>query len=240
MKHGSGFKNLKGEKFGRLTVLDIDEEKSKPKIIYWKCRCDCGNIKSILRSQLTSGKTQSCGCLQKEYTKTCPVMKRKAYNKYIEYEDYMECILSNGKSTIFDKADYELIKQYSWNWNVGYSYTIIKDKYVPMHFILFNDYLYDHKNRNKLDNRRCNLRKCTYTENNQNISLKVNNTSGVTGVNLDSRGRWIARVTVNGKRKTVYAGWNFEEAVVARLKAENKYYGEFAPQKHLYEQYGVK
>ena len=70
MKHGSGFKNLKGEKFGRLTVLDIDEEKSKPKIIYWKCRCDCGNIKSILRSQLTSGKTQSCGCLQKEYVKT--------------------------------------------------------------------------------------------------------------------------------------------------------------------------
>lgn len=83
MKHGSGFKNLKGEKFGRLTVLDIDEEKSKPKIIYWKCRCDCGNIKSILRSQLTSGKTQSCGCLQKEYAKTCPVMIRKAYNKYI-------------------------------------------------------------------------------------------------------------------------------------------------------------
>ena len=62
----------------------------------------------------------------------------------------------------------------------------------------------------------------------------------MTGVNLDSRGRWVARVTVNGKRKTVYAGWNFEEAVVARLKAENKYYGEFAPQKHLYEQYGVK
>lgn len=36
--------------------------------MYWICRCDCGNIKSILGQHLKSKHTQSCGCLQKERT----------------------------------------------------------------------------------------------------------------------------------------------------------------------------
>lgn len=36
--------------------------------IQWRCRCDCGNEKDILSTSLTSGHTQSCGCLQKEKT----------------------------------------------------------------------------------------------------------------------------------------------------------------------------
>jgi hypothetical protein len=31
----------------------------------------------------------------------------------------------------------------------------------------------------------------------------------------------------------------FEEAVITRLKAEKEYYGDFAPQKHLFAQYGI-
>ena len=109
-----------------------------------------------------------------------------------------------------------------------------------MHFILFNDYLYDHKNRNKLDNRRCNLRKCTYTENNQNISLKVNNTSGVTGVTWNQRDKcWQARIGMGYKSKSLGCFSNKDDAIVARLKAEQEYFGEFAPQKHLYEKYGI-
>ena len=33
---------------------------------------------------------------------------------------------------------------------------------------------------------------------------------------------------------------NKDDAIRARLNAEVKYFGEFAPQKHLYEQYGIK
>lgn len=36
--------------------------------IQWRCRCDCGNEKDVLSTSLTSGHTQSCGCLQKEKT----------------------------------------------------------------------------------------------------------------------------------------------------------------------------
>lgn len=60
-------KDLTGQRFGRLIVLNLDEEKTKEKkMSYWVCQCDCGNIKTIYGSSLTTGKTKSCGCLQKE------------------------------------------------------------------------------------------------------------------------------------------------------------------------------
>ena len=60
-------KNLQGQKFGRLTVIEQDTE-HKGAAAYWKCQCECGNIKSIRGSNLTSKNkpTRSCGCLNKE------------------------------------------------------------------------------------------------------------------------------------------------------------------------------
>ena len=64
-KHAHNFKNLTGQKFGELTILFIDERINKYKRIYWKCRCECGNICSVASCQLISGKTKSCGCLRR-------------------------------------------------------------------------------------------------------------------------------------------------------------------------------
>lgn len=62
--------NLIGKKFGKLLVIERDfiKEKENPNrgSTYWKCKCNCGNIISTLRSSLISGATQSCGCLRKE------------------------------------------------------------------------------------------------------------------------------------------------------------------------------
>jgi len=52
--------NLKGKKFGRLTVLSKGEGKS-----FWKCECKCGNIVTVRSDNLRSGRSQSCGCLRK-------------------------------------------------------------------------------------------------------------------------------------------------------------------------------
>lgn len=60
-------KDLTGQQFGRLKVIKIDEEKTQQKKqSYWICECECGNIKSIFGSSLTTGRTKSCGCLQKD------------------------------------------------------------------------------------------------------------------------------------------------------------------------------
>lgn len=60
-------RDLAGQKFGRLTVLYELPERKNGKI-QWRCRCDCGSEKDVLSTSLTSGHTQSCGCLQKEKT----------------------------------------------------------------------------------------------------------------------------------------------------------------------------
>lgn len=54
-------KNIIGEKYGLLTVIAIDIEKSRPGYIYWKCQCECGKQSSVSTSALLGG-TISCGC----------------------------------------------------------------------------------------------------------------------------------------------------------------------------------
>lgn len=58
-------KNLVGQKFGRLTVLEYAERKNNR--WYFKCQCDCGNICIVCGEDLKKN-TKSCGCLQKEKT----------------------------------------------------------------------------------------------------------------------------------------------------------------------------
>lgn len=60
--------NLKGQRFGRLIVLQ-DSGKSKSEHRIWVCRCDCGNIIEVRSTELRSKDTRSCGCLQKETAK---------------------------------------------------------------------------------------------------------------------------------------------------------------------------
>ena len=63
-------RNLIGQKFNRLTVLE-DTGKRKNGSIIWLCQCDCGNLCEISGGSLTrtNRPTRSCGCLKKETDK---------------------------------------------------------------------------------------------------------------------------------------------------------------------------
>lgn len=54
-------KDYKGQKFGRLTALIY-----LPKPPRWECLCECGTRTTVLRSNLVSGMTRSCGCYRRE------------------------------------------------------------------------------------------------------------------------------------------------------------------------------
>lgn len=55
--------DLTNQKFGFLTAKYYDIEKSTPNRTYWVCECECGNIVSVLRENLTSkNRFPSCGC----------------------------------------------------------------------------------------------------------------------------------------------------------------------------------
>jgi hypothetical protein len=55
-------KDLTGNRFGRLRVLERGT-KSEQGHYLWTCSCDCGSSVQVWGTNLTSGKTKSCGCL---------------------------------------------------------------------------------------------------------------------------------------------------------------------------------
>ena len=60
-------KDLTNMKFGRLTVIERVGSDKHGKAL-WLCQCDCGNETVVNGTRLSDGRTQSCGCLQKERT----------------------------------------------------------------------------------------------------------------------------------------------------------------------------
>ena len=56
-------KNITGQRFGRLTVI-CREGTDQNRASTWRCMCDCGNEVVVRGSNLRTGWTQSCGCLQ--------------------------------------------------------------------------------------------------------------------------------------------------------------------------------
>ncbi len=67
--------DLTGQRFGRLVVLsramkDELPDKNLYSQVFWKCQCDCGNVKFVSSGHLRDGHTKSCGCLHDENART--------------------------------------------------------------------------------------------------------------------------------------------------------------------------
>ena len=73
------FKDRAGDKHGRLTVLSHAGKDRRNKHL-WLCLCECGNKKVVVSDNLSSGKSNSCGCLKAEFL-------AKKGNQYGLYED---------------------------------------------------------------------------------------------------------------------------------------------------------
>lgn len=119
--------------------------------------------------------------------------------------------------------------------NLGYYMTSINNKNYHAHrlaFLIHNGYLpevVDHKNRNKLDNRACNLRAADKSLNACNSKTRSDNTSGTKGVGLHkSSGKWRARIRVDKKEYYLGLFANKEDASNAVKTARSKLHGDFA------------
>lgn len=84
--------DLKGRRFGRLTVIGFSHKRGHN--AYYKCHCECGGIKFNQKSDLLSGKTKSCGCLLREATRarstTHGKSKTQAYRRWTNMFDRCE------------------------------------------------------------------------------------------------------------------------------------------------------
>lgn len=60
-------RDLTGQRFGRLTVLELAENRGVNR--YWKVKCDCGWRLEVRAQSLTDGRTESCGCKRRDTTR---------------------------------------------------------------------------------------------------------------------------------------------------------------------------
>lgn len=55
-----------GIRYGMLVAVSKSDKRDSSGAVYWNCICDCGNQCIIVGTNLTSGRTKSCGCLAKK------------------------------------------------------------------------------------------------------------------------------------------------------------------------------
>jgi len=218
------FDNLTGQKFFRLTPIKRTDEVGSGRVM-WLCKCDCGNETVVAANALKRGSIKSCGC----YSYEIRHYRARKYNEYQIIGVLAYVKMTNTDNTmICDADDWEKLKQYCWHENKvnGYVRTHIDGKYVSFHSCLFEEkegYVIDHINRNKLDNRRSNLRYASLHANALNISISKRNTSGYTGVIFDkSCNKWRAEITIDRKKKNLGRYEHIEDAIKARQRAEEE------------------
>lgn len=142
--------------------------------------------------------------------------------------------LTKGQVAIIDDEDWELVSRYSWVYaGAGYAYARQKGKKNPitMHSLIANPGRgreVDHIDRNRLNNRRTNLRVCNRKENSRNRATRAHS-SQFCGVCWDKRTKkWAAYIQID--YKTLFLGYFPTElaAAMAYDIAAYDLHGEFA------------
>ncbi len=234
-------KDLTGQKFTRLLVISKNLEKinyvkttKNRTVIYWNCLCDCGKTHIATTSNLTNGGIKSCGCLKIENSKMQKNTKSIRWEKSKELENVIIGITNKNEQFMIDDEDYKKVEKYCWRIDKYNQYVIANarngtNKTLFLHKLILDkeNYLVDHINHNKSDNRKCNLRYATKSQNNINIKKKINNKSGYTGVKMNKFGKFIAQIDIDNKRKYLGTFEHIEDAIKARRNAEIKYHGEW-------------
>lgn len=153
--------------------------------------------------------------------------------------------LTRGLVAMVDPDMVPVLEQ--WNWfakldpRSGEHYagrfpsrTLGPRKYIHMARVVMGmdlrteDVLPDHKNRNKLDNRRENLRPASHAENLRNRGVQKNSSTGFKGAYFDKRNNWYyARIKVYGKYTHLGCRRSAQEAHLLYCEAARKLHGEF-------------
>lgn len=126
-------KNLTGQRFGKLIAIKNTYQKDKYGNYLWECQCDCGNKTIIPSGKLTSGNTQSCGCLlSKNNIKIEKILEKNKilFEKqfYILNKYRMDFFINNQYMLEYD-GEGHFFQVSNWDFKKQHEYDLIKNKY---------------------------------------------------------------------------------------------------------------
>ena len=219
-----------GDTFNCLTIIGDAEDYVWRDHHYkqWLCQCVCGKKLVVRDCHLKNGNSRSCGCMVTEWNKN----KKKKVNYEVK-GDTVVCTLSNGVQFLIDVDDYGRVKEYGWSYNRPRDYIFCNSlNQIPLSRFLLNcppGFEVDHINHNRLDNRRCNLRIATKSENSANTRRIKNGILRYKGVSYCTQtGRWRASIHYGDMQTTIGRYDTMEQAAVAHDLVSYKLYGDFA------------
>ena len=137
---------------------------------------------------------------------------------------------------LVDNADYTWLKERTWmtDINKSYPYCIKEGTVLQLHVEVMKYHgryveglLVDHKNGDRLDSRKSNLRIATRCENAQNSKRKSTNTTGFKGVSVTRAGKYRSTITAFGIAVPLGTYSTPEEAHVAYCEKGRELHGEF-------------
>ena len=239
-------KTLIGKTINGFKIISVVGKNKRGNTIVSTICPYCNNNFETPGYNITEERIKSCGCLKKI---TC-VQNIKKYNdnkikkqNYYEIKDnYVFMKMSNTNDiTVFDIENLNKFKKHLWHIHKNYVYTTIGNDRVSMASMVIGkpqgnlviDHIKSFNNIPKsLNNTKENLRIVTQQKNLMNRTKQRRKcTSNYIGVSYHiSRNKWQATIGINGKNKHLGLYNTEEEAYQARLNAEKKYFGEYAPQ----------
>lgn len=230
-------------------VTDISEKFNEEE--HGKVCCICGK-----RANLVVNNKLYCGKHNSQLTRHNRIIPitRFTPNEIKIYEDYASIITRDkygevtGEFLIEDESVFSVLDIKWRRSNHGYCINHEPSRFLHCHIFATDQELdknvdvIDHINQDTFDNRIRNLRVIPRRVNVINSKLRSDNTTGYKGVSYKKE-MDLYRVRIvdldTGKHITVGYERQLYEAIVMRLNAEVKYYGKFAPQRHLYEKYNI-
>lgn len=152
----------------------------------------------------------------------------KKYKNINQPKDYKLIPLTQGKFAMVDNEDFDKLKHINWFYENGYADS---SKHGKMHRLINKTpkHMYtDHINRDRLDNRKINLRSCTIQQNSFNSGVIKGSSSKYKGVSWCKKtNKWIMAISKGREYYSGYYGCEIEAAKAYDKKAL-ELFGEFA------------